>query len=92
MMGIFLSVFIIAMMSNGFWVSVDRGMLNSALVLLSYLGIVAGAVAVLGTALWGYSHLSGASRPIVYHLWGATLVVIVLSALIGFLKAFLTII
>jgi hypothetical protein len=89
-MGIFLSVFIIAIISNGFWRSLDRGTLNSVLVLLSYFGVVVGAVAALGTALWGYGRLAGAQRPIVHHLWGATLVVIAFTVLIGFLKTFLT--
>jgi hypothetical protein len=89
-LGTFLSVFIIAIMSEGFWVSVDRGMLSSVLVLLTYFGLVAGAVAVIGTASWAYGRVTGAPRPLEHHLWGATLAVIALSALIGLLKIFLT--
>jgi hypothetical protein len=89
-LGIFLGACIVAVLSKGFWVSLERGTGSSILAVLTYLGIVVGAVAVLGTVSWGYNRLYGSSRPIVYHFWGATLVVIALAVVVGFLKVFFT--
>jgi len=91
-LGILLCALIIACASEEFWLGLDRGLLYAAQILAVSLALVAGASGVLAAAFWGYNRVLGSPRPFSHCLWGGTIVVIGLCALIWFLKRFFSII
>jgi len=91
-LGILLGGFIIACVSDQFWLGLGRGIFYAGQILLGYLVLVTGAAGVLASVFWGYNRVLGSPRPFAHYLWGATIVVIGLCALIWFLKKFFTII
>jgi len=91
-LGILLGGLLIACVSDQFWLGLDRGMIQAALIMLKYLVLLSGAAAVLGAVFWGCNRAFGSPRPFSHCLWGATIVVIGMCALILFLKQFYSVI